>query len=248
MTLRHLAINQDGWQWIKRQDVTQEMAQQCFSVLPLTLCASVWLQMRMERIRASTCVRRWRRWWSSSRTTTDWERRGALNLKRQQRRTQNMFLSSPAEERSASRTSSCLWRWNLSALRTTVQVGQQENLSACVFNDCCRAVLARLFQTILDWESQRLITQMQQAFILVMHPFRSTEPLLLCSDPLRALQHRRHSPGHSCWRSKWRHHLLPNICDAVSYFYTRFIMSPCLWFVLRVRCMDSMDWLIDWLM
>lgn len=59
----------------------------------------------------------WLRW-------PDWRRRGAQNLERQQWRTVNLFPSSPAEALSASQTSSCRSRWNMSAPHTTVQVPQ----------------------------------------------------------------------------------------------------------------------------
>lgn len=54
-------------------------------------------------------------------------------------------------------------------------------------------------------------------FDLFMYPFRTAKSLLLCPDPLRPLQHRRHPTGHSCWCSEWRHHLFPYCCHSVSF-------------------------------
>lgn len=54
-------------------------------------------------------------------------------------------------------------------------------------------------------------------FDLFMYPFRTAKSLLLCPDPLRPLQHRRHPAGHSCWCSEWRHHLFPYCCHSVSF-------------------------------
>lgn len=57
-------------------------------------------------------------------------------------------------------------------------------------------------------------------------PLRSANPLLLCSDSLRSLQHHRHAASHCSWCSKWRHDLLPNNCHNVSYI-SSVLLSVC---------------------
>lgn len=122
----------------------------------------------------------------------DWGRRGARSQERQQGRKGISIPCSPAEGLSASQRSSCLLRLNLFAPPTANQVYHQ---GITFFKRSCLVEL--------------LCTH------LFMYPLRTAKSLLLCPDPLWPVQHCGHAAGHSCWRSEWRHHLLPHCCHTV---------------------------------